>query len=232
MEPVRRVGAGRGSTAQLTRVSCRPDFFLPVRVLSRLFRHLRLEQLIAAHDAGRLPFFTDHAVPADRETFAAYLAPLHDTEWVVYVKKPFSAPEPVLSYRARCTHRVAIANSRLGRHRQRGRLVQVEELPRIEGAARIKVMTLPADEFFLIHGRPVRFHRIRHYGLFAKNRREQNIARARRLLNVPANRPRGDVPHRPASETLDNGRRRAGKLVLSDSLSISAGYPYRSRRPS
>ena len=73
-------------------ISCRPGFFLPVRVLSRLFRRLFLEQLAAAHEAGRLHFFGDHAPLAERRAFAAYLAPLRKIEWVVYAKRPFAGP--------------------------------------------------------------------------------------------------------------------------------------------
>jgi Putative transposase len=94
-------------------VSCRPGFFLSVRVLSRLFRRLFLEKLIAAHQAGRLSFFGDNIHLADAQPFAAYLAPLRKAEWVVYAKRPFGGPEAVLAYLSRYTHRVAIANSRL-----------------------------------------------------------------------------------------------------------------------
>ena len=94
-------------------ISCRAGFFLPVRVLSRLFRRLLLEKLIAIHQAGRLKFFGDHAALADPQAFAAYLAPLRRTEWVVYAKRPFGGPQAVLAYLSRYTHRVAIANSRL-----------------------------------------------------------------------------------------------------------------------
>src|SRR6201998_496699 len=94
-------------------ISCRPGFFLPVRVLSRLFRRLFLEKLVAAHLAGRLSFFGDHARLADAQSFAAYLAPLRKAEWVVYSKRPFGGPQAVLAYLSRYTHRVAIANSRL-----------------------------------------------------------------------------------------------------------------------
>jgi hypothetical protein len=78
-------------------VSYRPGFFLPVRVLSRLFRRLFLERLLAAHDAGRLQFFGNHAPLADVRAFAAYLAPLRKIEWVVYAKRPFGGPEAVLA---------------------------------------------------------------------------------------------------------------------------------------
>jgi hypothetical protein len=94
-------------------VSCRLGFFLPVRVLSRLFRRQFLKKLVAAHDAGRLQFFGDHAQLAGRHSFTAYLAPLRKAEWVVYAKRPFGGPEAVLAYLSRYTHRVAIANSRL-----------------------------------------------------------------------------------------------------------------------
>jgi hypothetical protein len=94
-------------------VACRPGFFLPVRVLSRLFRRLFLDKLAAAHPAGPLKFFGDHAGLSDAQAFRAYLAPLRQAEWVVYAKKPFGGPQAVLAYLSRYTHRVAIANSRL-----------------------------------------------------------------------------------------------------------------------
>jgi hypothetical protein len=94
-------------------ISCRPGFFLPVRVLSRLFRRLLLEKLAAAHATGRLQFFGAHARLADRTAFADYLGPLRKIEWVVYAKRPFAGPQAVLAYLSRYTHRVAIANSRL-----------------------------------------------------------------------------------------------------------------------
>ena len=110
-------------------MSCRPGFFLPVRVLSRLFRRLFLEKLVAAHQAGRLSFFGDHVHLADAQSFAAYLAPLRKAEWVVYAKRPFGGPEAVLAYLSRYTHRVAIANSRLIAFDEQRRHLQVEGLP-------------------------------------------------------------------------------------------------------
>ena len=110
-------------------VSGRPGFFLPVRVLSRLFRRLFLKMLAAAHKAGRLNFFGDHAARADTKAFTAFLAPLRRAEWVVYAKRPFGGPEAVLAYLARYTHRVAIANSRLVACGQTRRHLQVEGLP-------------------------------------------------------------------------------------------------------
>ena len=167
-------------------VACRPGFFLPVRVLSRLFRRLFLERLLAAHQAGRLKFFGDHAALADAQAFAAYLAPLRRAEWVVYAKRPFGGPQAVLAYLSRYTHRVAIANSRLIACDRSGVTFRWKDY-RAEGRDRQKVMTLATAEFirrFLIHVLPYGFHRIRHYGLLASGTRADNIARARELLAV------------------------------------------------
>jgi len=168
-------------------VSCRPGFFLPARVLSRLFRRLVLEQLVAAHEAGRLHFFADHAPLAERHAFAAYLAPLRKVEWVVYAKRPFAGPQAVLAYLSRYTHRVAIANSRLLAVDDNGVTFTWKDY-RAKGRQRHKTMTLASDEFirrFLIHVLPSGFHRIRHYGLFANGGRAENLARVRNLLAVP-----------------------------------------------
>jgi hypothetical protein len=165
-------------------ISCRPGFFLPVRVLSRLFRRLFLEKLTATHQAGRLSFFGDHADLAEPPSFAAYLAPLHKTEWVVYAKRPFGGPEAVLAYLSRYTHRVAIANSRLIAFDEQLVTFKWKDY-RTEGRDRYKQMTLATDEFirrFMIHVLPKGLHRIRHYGLFAKGACAANIARARELL--------------------------------------------------
>ena len=167
-------------------ISCRPGFFLPVRVLSRLFRRLFLEKLRAAHKAGRLKYFGDHAALADARAFAAYLAPPRRAEWVVYAKRPFGGPQAVLAYLSRYTHRVAIANSRLIAC-DRGAVTFRWKDYRAEARDRQKVMTLATAEFirrFLIHVLPQGFHRIRHYGLLASGTRADNIARARELLAV------------------------------------------------
>jgi hypothetical protein len=174
-------------------VSCRPDFFLPVRVLSRLFRRLFLKKLTAAHEARVLRFFGDHVHLNDTRAFAAYLAPLRKAEWVVYAKRPFGGPQAVLAYLSRYTHRVAIANSRLIAFDRNGVSFRWKDY-RLEGRDRYKVMTLEAGEFirrFLIHVLPSGFHRIRHYGLFASGSRAENIARVRELLSAPA--PQNDA---------------------------------------
>ncbi len=167
-------------------VACRPGFFLPVRVLSRLFRRLFLEKLIVAHKAGHLKFFGDRAALADAKAFPAYLAPLRRAEWVVYAKRPFGGPQAVLAYLSRYTHRVAIANSRLIACDRTGVTFRWKDY-RADGRDRQKVMTLAAGEFirrFLTHVLPHGFHRIRHYGLLASGTRADNIARARELLAV------------------------------------------------
>jgi hypothetical protein len=176
-------------------VSCRPNFFLPVRVLSRLFRGLILKGLKQAHADGRLKFFNDHRPLADRGTFHAYLKPLYKTDFAVHAKEPFAGPKAVLAYLSRYTHRVAIANRRL---------ISVDDKTvtftwkdyRAQGAERYKVMTLDIHEFirrFLIHVFPKRFHRIRHYGLLANGNRTNNVALARRLLDAQDDRPLPDA---------------------------------------
>jgi hypothetical protein len=170
-----------------------------VRVLSRLFRRLFLERLLAAHH--RLKFFGCHAALTDARAFAAWLAPLRRAEWVVYAKRPFDGPQAVLAYLSRYTHRVAIANSRLVACDRANVTFRWKDY-RADG--RQKVMTLATGEFirrFLIHVLPQGFHRIRHYGLFASATRAGNIARARRLLDVPAAQPEaGDTNCAEANE--------------------------------
>jgi hypothetical protein len=166
-------------------VACKPGFFLPVRVLSRLFRRLFLEQLSTAHEAGRLQFFGKHQHLADASDFARYLAPLHKIDWVVYAKRPFAGPEAVLAYLSRYTHRVAIANSRLLACDERGVTFKWKDY-RAKRRDRYKTMTLTTGEFmrrFLIHVLPPGFHRIRHYGLLANHVRVKQVQRLRQLLS-------------------------------------------------
>jgi predicted RNA-binding Zn-ribbon protein involved in translation (DUF1610 family) len=169
-------------------VACRPGFFLPVRVLSRLFRRRFLEELDHVHRTGRLQFFGEHAALADARTFARWLAPLRQCEWVVYAKRPFAGPEAVLAYLSRYTHRVAISNSRLIALDERGVTFRWKDY-RAQGRTRYKTMTLSAEEFmrrFLLHVLPAGFHRIRHYGLLANGSRKASLALARELLHQPS----------------------------------------------
>src|SRR6516162_5494652 len=195
---------GGGISLDGTRwVSCRPGFFLPVRALSRLFRRLFLSKLVAAHQAERLAFFGDHAVLAEPRAFAAFLAPLRNTEWVVNAKKPFAGPQAVLAYLSRYTHRVAISNRRLISADETGVTFTWKDY-RIEGPGRYKTMTLATHEFirrFLMHVLPKGLHRIRNYGLFANGNRTANIARARELLGVPRTPNRS---RRPRPQPLPN----------------------------
>ena len=197
-----------------TWVSCRPGFFLPVRVLSRLMRRRFLEELQRLHDGGKLNFFGLHAGLADPQAFKAWLAPLRKIEWVVYAKKPFAGPSAVLAYLSRYTHRVAISNSRLIAMDERGVTFKWKDYRAKEGAkggtnakTRHKTMTLAPEEFmrrFLLHVLPGGFHRIRHYGLLANGSRKKSLPLARELLHVqapPQGKERGpdDAPGAPAA---------------------------------
>ena len=180
-------------------VACRPGFFLPVRVLSRLFRRRFLEELLRAHQAGKLKFFGEHAALTDAKAFKAWLTPLRKCEWVVYAKRPFAGPQAVLAYLSRYTHRVAISNSRLLSLDERGVTFKWKDYRVKDGAkdgtkgkTRHKTMTLGAEEFmrrFLLHVLPGGFHRIRHYGLLANGSRKASLALARALLGQPNDAP-------------------------------------------
>ncbi|HYE37752.1 IS91 family transposase [Methylocaldum sp.] len=180
---------GGGLSADGARwVACKPGFFLPVRVLSRLFRRRFLEELEKAHHAERLRFFGEFAPLADPVAFAEWLAPLKALEWVVYAKRPLAGPAAVLAYLSRYTHRVAISNPRLVALDERGVTFRWKDY-RAKGRTRHKIMTLAPDEFmrrFLLHVLPGGFHRIRHYGLIANGGRRAHLARVRELLAEPA----------------------------------------------
>ena len=170
-------------------ISCRPDFFLPVRVLSRLFRRFFIEALEKAFAAGELEFFSALAPLRERDAFQHYLAPVRKAERVVYAKRPFAGPEQVLDYVGRYTHRVAISNNRI---------LDVED-----GKVRFrwkdyrhgnqqKTMTLSADEFirrFLIHVLPSGFQHIRYYGFLGNRYREEKLAHCRELLGMAQSEP-------------------------------------------
>jgi hypothetical protein len=188
-------------------VACKSGFFLPVRVLSRLFRRLLLEKLSAAHHAGRLQFFGAHQLLTDATAFADYLAPLRTLDWVVYAKRPFAGPEAVLAYLARYTHRVAISNSRLITCDERGVTFKWKDY-RAKRRHRYQTMTLATPEFirrFLIHVLPAGFHRIRHYGLLANPVRAKQLPRLRELLandTADSNSPiKGTTDDEPPTST-------------------------------
>jgi hypothetical protein len=195
--------AGGGLSPDGTRwVACRPGFFLPVRVLSRLFRRLFLQHLQDAFDAGTLQFPGGLDALSDRRTFAQHLALLRKTEWVVYAKRPFAGPRQVLDYVGRYTHRVALSNNRLvdmteGQIRFRWKDYRADQ-PQ-------KTMTRAATEFirrFLLHVLPAGLQRIRYYGLLGNRRRTQHLARCRQLLGM-APRDASEVPAGTTTTTPD-----------------------------
>ena len=200
---------GGGPSADRTRwIACRPGFFLPVKVLSRLYRRLFLTRLQAAFDAGQLRFFGDLTSLAAPTMFAAWLRSLRAIRWVVYAKRPFGGPEQVLDYLGRYTHRVAIANSRLvglaeGRISFRWKDYRHHD--------KQKVMTLGADEFirrFLLHVLPDGFHRIRHYGYLANGGRAAKLAHCRRLLAVSE-----PAPPAPAADYRERYQQLTGRSL-------------------
>ena len=177
---------GGGISPDGTRwISCRPNFFLPVSVLARLFRRLFLDYLQQAFNAGDLQFFSFLEPLRTRSTFLRHLAPIQKKDWVVYAKRPFAGPEEVLKYVARYTHRIAIANNRLlnindGKVQFRWRDYR--------DGNRHKTMTLGADEFirrFLLHVLPDGFQRIRYFGFLANRYRAERLALCRQLMQMP-----------------------------------------------
>lgn len=167
-------------------ISCKPGFFLSVKVLSRLFRRRFIEELEQVHRTGQLQFFGEHIALSDAKAYSEWLVPLKKCEWVVYAKRPFAGPAAVLAYLSRYTHRVAISNSRLVALDKHGVTFNWKDY-RAKGKTRYKTMTLDTGEFmrrFLLHVLPGGFHRIRHYGLIANTGRRENLARARELLQV------------------------------------------------
>jgi hypothetical protein len=213
----------------------RRRFFLPVRVLSRLFRRLVLEKLAAAHSQGRLILQGTLARLAPATAFAAALTPLRWKKWFVYIKEPFAGPKAVLSYLSRYTHRVAISNTRLISHDGRGVTFRYNDY-RANGLARRKVMTLAADEFirrFMLHILPKGFHRIRHYGLFANTGRAANLAWLRELLGSappPAETAASPSHDQPAEKLLPPCPCCGGRMIVIEFF--ERGMQPRYRAPS
>lgn len=167
-------------------VGCRSGFFLPVRVLSRLFRRLFLEQLEQAYRDGRLTFHGVLSALEDTVAFKRRLQPTRSIDWVVYAKRPFAGPSSVLAYLSRYTHRIAIANSRLISASADTVTFKWKDY-RQEYSNQRKSMTLKTPEFirrFLIHVLPSGFHRIPHYGLLANKARSDSLSLARKHLKV------------------------------------------------
>src|SRR5713101_6174483 len=180
---------GGGLSLDGTRwVPCRPDFFLPVRVLSRLFRRLFLQRLHAAYDAGTLHLNGPLERLHEPNAWAQLVAAVRQTEWVVYAKRPFAGPQQVLEYVGRYTHRVAISNDRL-LDMDGGHVRFTYKDYHVDPPHAVKTMTLAADEFirrFLLHVLPTGFHRIRYYGFLGPRHRRTKLARCRKLIGSPA----------------------------------------------
>jgi len=218
-------------------IASKPGFFLPVRVLARLFRRLFLEGLTAAFQAGELQFFSDLVHLNEAKEFAATVGPLRTTEWVVFAKKTFAGPEQLLAYLARYTHRVAITNSRL---------LDLDETHvsfrwkkyRQGGGHKSKVIRIAIAEFmrrFILHVLPNGFHRIRHYGLLANGHRADKLGLCRSLLAVPAgpmdhhhvddDNGQGNLKHEPPPCPCCNGR-----MMVIESFDGSLCRPYSVRK--
>jgi predicted Zn-ribbon and HTH transcriptional regulator len=154
---VHMIVPGGGLSVDRTKwIACRKNFFLSVRVLSRLYRRFILEGLVRLHKAGMLQFFGNHAALVDMTKFAAVLAPLREIDWVVYAKEPFAGPKAVLAYLSRYMHRVATSNSRLIWADADHVTFRVKNY-RAKGSGRHTTMTLTTVEFirrFLIHVLP------------------------------------------------------------------------------
>ncbi len=188
-------------------VACKPDFFLPVRVLSRRFRRRFLESLQKAFDSGKLQFFGSLEQLRAPSVFARQIARAKGSEWVVYAKRPFAGPQQVLDYVGRYTHRVAISNNRLADIEDGQVRFQWKDY---RDSSQVKTMSLSADEFirrFLIHVLPEGFQRIRYYGFLGNRYRQQKLNRCRHLLGMqmPAQQTTASPPtkdHRDRYEEL------------------------------
>jgi hypothetical protein len=185
-------------------VSCRAGFFLPVQVLSRLFRRLFIEALEKAFRAGKLVFFSALADLKEPDAFRRYLAPVRRAKWVVYAKRPFAGPEQVLEYVGRYTHRVAISNNRI---------LDIEggkvcfQWKDYRHGSQQKTMALDADEFirrFLIHVLPSGFQRIRYYGLLGNRYRKDKLARCRELIGMSKMEPMADAADKDYRNTYED----------------------------
>lgn len=165
-------------------VTCRRNFFLPVKVLSRLFRRLFRDKLQLLYDEGKLSFHGALAQLADPRAFKRLLDSLGRKEWVVYAKPPFGGPQQVLDYLGRYTHRVAVSNHRLVKL-EHGNVTFAGRDYR--HGNRQGLLTLSAAEFirrFLLHTLPRGFQRLRHFGLLSNRARVRKLGRCRQLLGV------------------------------------------------
>jgi hypothetical protein len=242
---VHMIVTGGGVSPDGTRwIPSRPDYLLPVEVLSALFRGRMLGLLIDAHAQGRLQFYADYQHLAGTAAFKAYLAPLWKTDWFVYAKRPFAGPEQVLAYLSRYTHRVAISNRRLLSANASGVTFKYKDY-RVEGPERYKTMMLEPGEFirrFLMHVLPKGFHRIRHYGLLANGgvTRAEKLAHARQLITAgsqitPSPQPRQDEGTRKDASSAEFKHpcpHCGSRMVIIDTFEPGCRPRHRSSTPS
>jgi len=207
-------------------ISCRKGFFLPVRVLSRLFRRLFLEKLVDAHKQGLLEFYNRLAPLEQTEAFERYMVPARKCEWVVYAKRPFSGPQAVLNYLSLYTHRVAIANSRILSADNRRVTFKWKDYRR-KGSKRHSTMSLDTAEFirrFLIHILPDKFHRIRHYGFLSNAVRAKKLHEVRAALKVQEPEQEREAEEKPTFVCRSCG-------VALQIVQILEGHRYTARAP-
>lgn len=217
-------------------VSCRKGFFLPVKVLSRLFRGKFVAYLRAANEQGRLAFHGQSKHLAEGDQFASLLKEVSKLEWVVYAKPPFGGPLQVLKYLARYTHRVAISNQRLVGLSEGQVTFRWKDYA--DGNA-VKEMTLDVREFtrrFLLHILPRGFVRIRHYGFLANRCRSERLDCCRRLLAESANQAASLEPANITPDQHDSdreselcpvcreGRMKILKMLEPEAIPLSANF--------
>jgi RNA polymerase subunit RPABC4/transcription elongation factor Spt4 len=165
-------------------IPCKGEFFLPVKVLSRLFRGKFLAYLKEAYEKEKLVFPGKVAHLKEKSAFNVLLKELYGQEWVVYCNPPFQSAERVMDYLGRYTHRVALSNDRLVK--LQGGKVTFRYRDRKDND-RIKTMTLDVSEFirrFLLHILPDGFVKIRHYGILSNRKRNTKLGLCKRLLSV------------------------------------------------
>jgi Putative transposase len=214
-------------------IACRPGFFLPVRVLSRVFRRLFLEQLDHAYTTGQLQFTGTLATLHEPQAFARYLAPLRQSEWIVYAKKPFGSAQRVLDYLGRYTHRVAISNNRLLSMDDEQVTFRWKDYRQHDKQKR---MILTPTEFirrFLLHVLPSGFQRIRHFGFLGNRYRQAKLDMCRHLLAMA---PVSSVPplrldYRDRYEQLTGKSLRVCPVCAHGQIARVETLPARARVP-
>lgn len=165
-------------------ISCREHFFIPIKVLSRLFRGKFLSQLKNAYKEEKIQFHGCIVALKKEINFQEFLNELYQKEWIVYSKPAFKNPEHVIEYLGRYTHRVAITNSRIREIRNGKITFQYKDYKQEN---KKKEMTIEADEFirrFMMHILPDRFVKIRHYGILSNRNRKTKLRRSKELLGV------------------------------------------------